>query len=332
MRRREFITLVGGAAVWPLAARAQPTMKRIAIVHPSINVGELSITSEHQGYRTLFEELSRLGYTEGQTLVVERYSGEGRIDHYADLARDVVRTNPDLIIAIVDPLAVRFKEATTTIPLVTVTGDPVALGLMTSLARPGGNITGISADAGQDIWGKRLALLLEATPKSSNARFLCLRSVWEMATGEAVRKAAKQLAISLAGTVLDGTLDEGQIRRVFTTMGQDRVDALMVSDSAELFPFRQLIVELAAKARIPAIYSHRYFVEPGGLMTYAVDLADMYSHVASQIDKILKGANPGDIPIYRATRYEFIINLKTAKALGLELPTTLVGRADDVIE
>ena len=334
MKRRAFIGLIGGAAAWPVAARAQQLtkMRRIAIVHPSINISELSITSEHRGYRTLFEELSRLGHLEAQTLVVERFSGEGRAEHYADLAHDVVRTNPDLIIAIVDPLAVRFKEATATIPLVTVTGDPVALGLVTSFARPGGNITGISADAGQDIWGKRLSLLLEAAQKLSNARFLCLRSVWEMATGDAVREAAKRLAIPLSGTVLDEVIDEGKIRSAFATMGQDRVDALMVSDSAELFPHRQLIVELAARGRIPAVYSHRYFVEPGGLMTYAVDLADMYRHVAGQIDKILKGVNPGDIPIYRATRYEFIINLKTAKALGLELPATLVGRADEIIE
>jgi putative ABC transport system substrate-binding protein len=334
MKRREFLALASGAAAWPVAVRAQQpiTIKRIAIAHPSINVSELSITSEHRGYRTLFEELGRLGYLEAHTLFVERFSGEGKAEQYADLAHDVVRTNPDLIIAIVDPLAVRFKEATATIPLITVTGDPVALGLVTTFARPGGNITGISADAGQDIWGKRLSLLLEATQKSSNARFLCLRSVWEMATGDAVREAAKRLGIPLSGMVLDEAIDESKIRSAFTTMGQDRVDALMVSDSAELFPHRQLIVELAARGRIPAVYSHRYFVESGGLMTYAVDLADMYRHVAGQIDKILKGADPGDIPIYRANRYEFIVNLKAAKALGLELPATLVGRADEVIE
>jgi putative ABC transport system substrate-binding protein len=339
MKRREFIAALGGAAastsLWPLAARAQQPakMKRIAIVHPNIDVSDLSITSEHLGYRTLFEELRRRGYSEGRNFVVERYSAGGQTDRYADLARDVVRTNPDLILPIANPLVLSFKEATTKIPLVAVAGNMVASGIVPSLARPGGNITGISTDVGgNDIWGKRLALLLEATPKSSNARFLTLRSYWERVQGKAVRQEATQLGISLDGALLDGTIDESQIRRVFNAMEQDRVDALMVLDDVGLFPHRQLIVELAAKSRIPTIYAHRIFVEPGGLMTYSFDLAEMYRHAAGQIDRILRGENSGDIPVFQATRYEFIVNLKTAKALGLELPAALVARADEVIE
>jgi len=339
MKRREFIAALGGAAastsLWPLVARAQQPakMKRIAIVHPNIDVSDLSITSEHLGYRTLFEELRRRGYSEGRNFVVERYSAGGQTDRYADLARDVVRTNPDLILPIANPLVLSFKEATTKIPLVAVAGNMVASGIVPSLARPGGNITGISTDVGgNDIWGKRLALLLEATPKSSNARFLTLRSYWERVQGKAVRQEATQLGISLDGALLDGTIDESQIRRVFNAMEQDRVDALMVLDDVGLFPHRQLIVELAAKSRIPTIYAHRIFVEPGGLMTYSFDLAEMYRHAAGQIDRILRGENSGDIPVFQATRYEFIVNLKTAKALGLELPAALVARADEVIE
>jgi putative ABC transport system substrate-binding protein len=339
VKRREFIAGLGGAAtsasLWPLVARAQQPakMKRIAIVHPNIDVSDLSITSEHLGYRTLFEELRRRGYSEGRNLVVERYSAAGQTGRYADLARDVVRTNPDLILAIANPLVLSFKEATTKIPLVAVAGNMVASGIVPSLAQPDGNITGISTDVGgNDIWGKRLALLLEATPKSSNARFLTLRSSWERVQGEAVRKEARQLGISLEGALLDGAIDEAQIRRVFTAMEQDRVDALMVIDDAGLFPHRQLIVELASKGRIPAIYAHRIFVEPGGLMTYSFDLAEMYRHAAEQIDRILRGEKPGDIPVFQAARYELIVNLKTAKALGLELPTALVARADEVIE
>jgi putative tryptophan/tyrosine transport system substrate-binding protein len=339
MKRREFIAGLGGAAasasLWPLVVRAQQPakMKRIAIVHPNIDVGDLSITSEHLGYQTLFEELRRRGYSEGRNLVVERYSAAGQAGRYADLARDVVRTNPDLILAIANPLVLSFKEATTKIPLVAVAGNMVASGIVPSLAQPNGNITGISTDVGgNDIWGKRLALLLEATPKSSNARFLTLRSSWERVQGEAVRKEARQLGISLEGALLDGAIDEAQIRRVFTAMEQDRVDALMVIDDAGLFPHRQLIVELASKGRIPAIYAHRIFVEPGGLMTYSFDLAEMYRHAAEQIDRILRGEKPGDIPVFQAARYELIVNLKTAKALGLELPTALVARADEVIE
>jgi putative ABC transport system substrate-binding protein len=335
MKRREFIVVLGGAAASPLVARAQQPakMKRIAIVHPNIDLSDLNITSEHLGYRTLFEELRRRGYSEGRNLAVERYSAAGQTDRYADLARDVISTNPDLILAIANPLVLGFKQATTKIPLVAVAGNMVASGIVASLAQPGGNITGISTDVGgNDIWGKRLGLLLEATPKSSNARFLTLRSSWERVQGEAVRKEARQLGISLEGALLDGAIDESQIRNVFTAMEQDRVDALMVIDDAGLFPHRQLIVELAAKDRIPTIYAHRLFVEPGGLMTYSFDLAEMYRHVAEQIDRILKGENPGDIPVFQAARYEFIVNLKTAKALGLELPAALVARADEVIE
>jgi putative ABC transport system substrate-binding protein len=281
----------------------------------------------------LFEELRRRGYNEGRNLVVERYSAAGQTGRYADLARDVVSTNPDLILAIANPLVLSFKEATTKIPLVAVAGNMVASGIVPSLAQPGGNITGISTDVGgNDIWGKRLALLLEATPKSLNARFLTLRSSWERVQGEAVRKEARQLGISLEGALLDGTIDEAQIRRVFAAMEQDRVDALMVIDDAGLFPHRQLIVELASKGRIPAIYAHRIFVEPGGLMTYSFDLAEMYHHAAEQIDRIFKGEKPGEIPVFQAGRYELTVNLKTAKALGLEISPTLLARADEVIE
>ena len=334
MQRRDFITLLGGAAGWPLVARAQQPakMKRIAFVHPSIDVVELSITSEYPGYRAFFKELNRLGYIEGQNLVVERYSGEGRTDHYAELARDVARTSPDVILVTSNVLAVIFKAATATIPLVTVTSNPVAFGLVPSLARPGGNITGVSTDGGSDIWGKRLGLLLEAIPKPSNVKWLGTRGSWELPEYDQMREAARHLGISVTGALLDGTIDDAQYRHVFAAMEQDRVDAVIVSPESAVVPHRQLIVELAAKSRIPAIYTQRYFVGPGGLMTYSADLAELYRQAADQVDKILGGANPGDIPIYQATRYEFIINLKTAKALGLELPATLIGRADEVIE
>ena len=173
MQRREFITLFGGtAATWPLAARAQQPakMKRIALVSPATKISDMGVNNRY--YRLFFEELGRLGYVEGQNLVVERYSGEGRTEHYADLARDVVNTHPDLIFCISYRLALNFKAATTTIPIAAITADPIALGLVSSLARPGGNITGVSVDAGIEVMGKRLGLLLEATSKLSNARSL----------------------------------------------------------------------------------------------------------------------------------------------------------------
>src|ERR1700686_50393 len=338
MRRREFVGLIGSAAAWPLAARAQqsPKMKRIAIAHPSVKMGDLgsfiSSKSEHPGYRALFDELNRLGYIEGHNLIVERYSGEDRMDHFAELARDVVRTGPDLIFVSSNILALTFKSATATIPLVATTSDPVTAGLVSSLARPGGNVTGISTDGGSNIWGKRLGLLLEAVPKPTNIRWLGTRGAWELPEYHQMHDAASHLGISITGALLDGTINDAQYRRLFDAMAQDRVDALVVSPEATLSPHRQLIFELAAKNKIPALYTGPYFVEPGGLMPYTVDLAELYRHAANQVDQILKGVNPEEIPIYQATRYELIINLKTANALGLELPSTLVGRADEVIE
>jgi putative tryptophan/tyrosine transport system substrate-binding protein len=250
MERRKFITLFGGAvAIWPLTAHAQQPakMKRIAVVHPAEKVGNMTINGR-PGFRAFFEEMNHLGYVEGQNLVVERYSGEGRTDHYAQLARDVVSTQPDLIIPMSGFLAAQFKLATTTIPIVTTTSDPIVAGLVSSLARPGGNITGVSVDAGIQIWSKRLGLLMEATPKHANIRFITLRPNWERLDAAAVREAASQAGISLAGALLTDPINEAEYQRVFTSMEQERVDALVVSGDAEHLSNRVTLVELAAKS------------------------------------------------------------------------------------
>ena len=334
MQRREFITLFGGtAATWPLAARAQQPakMKRIAFVHPATKVSEISVSGPPH-YRAFFEELSRLGYVEGQNLGVERYSGEGQPERYAELARDVVNTHPDLILAVGARLSLDFKMATTTIPIVTIIIDPIAMGLVASIARPGGNITGVTIAAGLELIGKRMGLLVEAMPKLSTVGYLVSRPFWEDPRGAAAREAAKRAGISLKAALLGSAFNEAEYQRVFRSMEQDRADALMVSDEPEHVTNRATIVELAAKGRIPAIYPFREFVEVGGLMAYSIDLADMYRRLANLIDKILRGANPGDIPFYRPTKFELSINLKTAKALGLEMPAMLLARADEVIE
>jgi putative ABC transport system substrate-binding protein len=333
MRRRKFITLLGGAvAVWPIVARAQQPakMKRIAYVHPSNKVSEISVSGRPL-YRAFFEELSRLGYVEGQNLGVERYSGEGRPERYAELARDVVNTHPDLILAVGGRLSLDFKMATTIIPIVTIIIDPIALGLVASIARPGGNITGVAISAGLEIIGKRMGLLVEAMPKLSTVGYLASRPFWEDSRGAATREAAKRAGIALSPAML-GAFYEAEYERVFRSMEQDRADGLMVSDEPEHFTYRATIVELAAKGRMPTIYPFRDFVEVGGLMAYSTDQADVYRRLANLIDKIFRGANPADIPFYQPTKFELSINLKTAKALGLEMPAMLLGRADEVIE
>jgi putative ABC transport system substrate-binding protein len=305
-------------------------MKRIAYINSAGNVSRINVSGRPQS-RAFFEELSRLGYVGGQNLGVERYSGEGRTERYAELARDVVNTHPDLILAVGGRLSLDVKMATKTIPIVTIIIDPIAMGLVASIARPGGNITGVTISGGLEIIGKRMGLLVEAMPKLSTVGYLASRPFWEDPRGAAVREAAKQAGISLSPVMLSA-FDEAEYQRVFRSMEQDRADAFMVSDEPENSINSETIVELAAKSRIPAIYPVRDYVEAGGLMAYSPDLVDIFRRVANLIDKILRGANPGDIPFYQPTKFELSINLKTAKALGLEMPAMLLGRADEVIE
>jgi putative ABC transport system substrate-binding protein len=334
MQRRDFITLLGGAAATlPLAARAQQPakMKRIALVSPATKVSELNVSGRAQ-YRAFFEELRRLGYVEGQNLVVQRYSGEGLTERYAELVRDVVNTHPDLIATVGARLSLDFKMATTTIPIVTLVIDPIAIGLAASIARPGGNVTGVTIAAGLELIGKRMGLLVEAVPKLSAVSYLVSRPYWEDTRGAAARDAAKQAGISLKAALLGDAFNDTEYQRVFGAMEHDRVPALMISDDPEHVANRATIVDLAAKGRIPAIYPFRDFVEVGGLMAYSIDQVDIYRRVANLIDKILRGADPGGIPFHQPTKFELTINLKAAKELGLTISPMLLSRADEVIE
>jgi putative tryptophan/tyrosine transport system substrate-binding protein len=334
MKRREFITLLGGAAAaWPLAARAQQAnVHRIAVVRPSGSVADLTEAGGNPSYRALFNELRRLGYVERQNLIVERYSGEGQQQRYAELAREVVRTKPDLIVAASTPLVLIFKAATDTIPIVGTMADPVAMGVVSNLARPGGNVTGISVDAGLEIWAKRLQILQEVVPTAEKVGYLNLRSSWDLAQGKALQDAARQLRIALSGPPLEQPIQETEYRRVLEAMSHQHLDGLVVSDIADNFTYRRLIVSLAEIARLPTIYPYRAYFEEGGLMVYGSDLTALYRRVASYIDQILKGAKPAEIPIYLEAKFELLINLKAAKALGLTVPTSLLVRADEVIE
>jgi putative ABC transport system substrate-binding protein len=306
-------------------------MKRIAYVHPAMKVSEMNVSGRPY-FRAFFDELGRLGYVEGQNLRIERYSGEGQPGRYAELARHVVNTHPDLVLATAARLSLDFKMATTTIPIVTIVIDPIVVGLAASIARPGGNITGVTIASGLEIIGKRIGLLVEAMPKLSTLGYLVSRPYWEDPRGEAAREAAKRAGISLKAALLDSGFNEQEYQRAFRSMEQGRVDALIVSDEAEHFTNHATIIELAAKDRLPTMCAIREFVEVGGLMAYSIDLADMYRRLANVIDQIFRGANPGDIPFYRPNKFELSINLKTAKALGLEISAMLLATADEVIE
>jgi putative tryptophan/tyrosine transport system substrate-binding protein len=333
VKRRELILALGGAAAWPLAARAQQptTQRRIAIFHPAIPTTLLTETGGGSAWRAFFAELRRLGYLEGQNLIIERYSAEGHHERYAGLAREIVARNPDVIVTGTNPVVTAFMAATSTIPVVAFMLDPLKAGLVTSLARPGGNLTGITLDAGIEIWGKRLQMLKEAIPSMAKVAFLGMREGWEGSSGQVLQEVGGRLGISL-DFMLPQQGTPSEIGRVFAVMQQQRPDAVLVSGEGDLYAHRKLIAELAEENRLPAMCPYRDYVEAGGLMAYAVDLAELLRRMADDVHQILKGAKPGDIPIYQATKFELLINLKTAKELGLTLPPALLTLAAEIIE
>jgi putative ABC transport system substrate-binding protein len=333
MRRREFVAGVLLAATIP-HARAEQHSKvyRLAFAAPSTPITEMKESSGHPIYPPLFEELKRLGYIEGHNLVVERYSGDGRSENYPELARRVVRSMPDLIFILTGRLTRFFKEATTAIPIVALTADPIAFGLATSLARPDGNITGIVVDAGKEIEGKRIELLREMVPGASRLAYISPRAMWESPFGAEARDIARRAGVSLLGIPLESPIQEAEYRRAFAAAAAGDVAGLIIPDNEEHVTYRWLIVKLAEEARMPTIYPNHEFVELGGLMSYGIDFLSLVRLAASDIDLILKGAKPGDIPFQLPTKLELFINVTAAKTLALTIPPSLLTRADEVIE
>jgi putative tryptophan/tyrosine transport system substrate-binding protein len=228
-----------------------------------------------------------------------------------------------------DAIAQAARASNDTIPIVWLGADPIRAGLVTSLARPGGNITGVTVRAEIEIWGKRLQILKEAVPSASRVAYLDMRTYWEQDV-QPLREPGRQLQISLIGMLLQESTPT-EFQRVFAEIAPNRPDAIMVDGRPELTAYHQMIVELVNKSRLPAMYPYRDYVEAGGLMAYEADLGEAGRRAADDVHEILNGAKPGDIPIYRPTKYELVINLNAAKALGLA-PPALLGRADDVIE
>jgi putative tryptophan/tyrosine transport system substrate-binding protein len=339
MRRRDFaIGLLLTAAAQSGRAQDEGKQHRIAIVIPAGAIADISETTSdalnRHLYQPFFEQLRRLGDVEGQNLTIERCSGEGRSEGFADLAREVVGSNTDVIVAITNPIALALRAATRIAPIVWIGVEALGQGLVTSLARPEGNITGVSLyDA--EIYGKRLQILKEAVPSASKIAWLDPRRAWEAPSAQVFRQAYRQASRRLQISLIPMLLEEStppEYQRVFAKIVQERPDAIMVSDIGYLIPYRQLIVELVEKSRLPAIYGYREYVEAGGLMAYGADLGEAWRRMADDVHQILNGAKPGDIPIYQSTKFDLVINLKAAKELGLTIPPTLLGRADEVIE
>jgi putative tryptophan/tyrosine transport system substrate-binding protein len=327
MRRRDFSAglLIAVTAMQSALAQKTANQTRIAIVAVAGKPEAISETGSGF-WRTFFEELRHLGHVEGRDLLVERYSAEGHPSRYGDLARDVVSLNPDVIVLTGNFLARRFRTLTVTTPIVATMSDPLETGMVQSLARPGGNLTGVSEDAGIEIWGKRLELLKEAVPSMAKLAYVGVQLTQMGATQTAVESAAQRLGVSAIGVSVEEP-SPAEYRRLSAVLVEQKPDAIAVT-----YGFGTGIVQLAAKHGLPAIYPARGYVDIGGLMAYGSDRTETARQCANDVHQILGGIKPGEIPIYQATKFWLVINLRTANTLDLTLPQLLLARADEVIE
>ena len=327
--RRQFLRTVSvGLLATPLAVEAQQP-GRVP------RIGFLSVTSPSDRPPLLdaFRQgLRELGWVEGQNIVIDYRYAEGRVDRLPDLAAELVRLKVDLIVASAGTqAATAAKNATETIPIVMIAvRDPVGTGLIASLARPGGNVTGVSGSAGLEIVAKQLELLKETVPKIRRVAILSnpANAYHQLAIRE-VNVAARSLGVQLQLLEARGP---NEFDGAFAAMATERVGALLVLSDAIFNSHRTRLADLAARSRLPAAYGVRESVEAGGLMSYGPSFLDLYRRSAAYVDKILKGAKPADLPVEQPTKFELVINLKTAKALGLTIPPSLLQRADQVIE
>jgi putative tryptophan/tyrosine transport system substrate-binding protein len=332
MRRREFITLIGGAAAaWPLAARAQPTkLQRIGVLSPGHSEGADASRATLNG---LLEGLRDLGYTEGQNITIEREYGEADVERLRELAAELVRRQVDVIVALSTTAARPAKQATNIIPIIAIAmADPVEDGLVASLARPGGNVTGTSF-LGPELVTKRLQLLSEVVPQHSRVAVLWHPHAYGERTMTGMMEEAERAAHTL-GMQLQFVAagNPAEIVGAFSTIAKERADALCIFPSAMLFAEYGAIANMAAERRLPAIYAAREGVELGGLMSYGANLPNLSRQTALYVDKVLKGVKPAELPVQQPTKFELVINLKTAKSLNLTITRDFLLIADEVIE
>jgi putative ABC transport system substrate-binding protein len=324
--RRDFVRLLGGAAAaWPVSARAQPPPPpRVAFL------GAESASTNRHFFEAFRQGMREHGYVEGQNVaLVERWA-EGRSERFPELIAELLASNTNIILAVSLPAALAAKNATSTVPIVFIASDPLGSGLIPSLARPGGNLTGFSLFLGDEFSSKWLELLREAV--SAASRVAVIWNPVNPASSHYVsvlQTAAGKLGVTLH---LERVSEPEQLDGAFASMVAAQAQALIVVVDPLTVRYRNRVVELAMRHRLPTMYGFREFVDAGGLITYGVNVSHMCRRAAVYVDKIIKGANPAELPVEQPTRFEFIINLKTAKALGLDVPAMLVARADEVIE
>ena len=331
MNRRDTLTGMLALGVAPLAAFAQSEkVYRVGVVFYTTPAGDLTGSEPaHPPLRNLLQELRKLGYVEGKNLVLDRVSAEGHNERYSEIIADMLRRKPDVLIASGSELGLALKRATSTVPIVMASvSQPVKNGLVASLARPGGNITGLAIDVTPEIEAKRLGLLKELVPKLSRVSCLATKWIWEGPIGQAARQGAQKLGIELLYAELKPT----ELRSTFANVARQRPNGLLVALDPSAYSQSRQIVEFALQSRIPGTFPFSEMALAGGLMSYGADIPDLFRRSAVYVDKILKSAKPADLPVEQPTKFEFVFNLKTAKALGLAVPQTFLLRADRVIE
>ncbi len=322
MERRTFMALVlGGLLAAPLSAEAQ--------AGKVYRIGLLSTFENSRTWEAFLQGLRELGWAEGKNVVTERRFSEGKQERFRDLAPGLVRLNVDVIVTSGTPATLAAKNATTTIPIVmTAVGDPVGAGLVGSLARPGGNITGLSL-LNPATSGKRVELLKEILPGATRLGVLGNpTNPWTALMVREIEVMARTLGMQLQRLEVERPTD---FEAAFGAATRGRAAALLVLEDPFMNPYIPTIVGLAAKSRLPAAYGFREFVDAGGLMSYGANAPDLWRRAATYVDRILKGTKPADLPVAQPTKFELVINLKTAKALGLTIPSSLLARADEVI-
>jgi putative tryptophan/tyrosine transport system substrate-binding protein len=336
MRRREFIGLAGSAAVAcsPFPAHAQqPANKvhRVGLIGLTPPVASMAGSDPvNPSFRAFVHGLRDLGHVEGRNLILELRSAEGRYDRFDAIIAELLARKVDVIVTVGNTMALAAKRATSTVPIVMMTSsNPVEAGIVASLARPGGNVTGFTLDAGPEIEAKRLQMLKEAVPEATRVTFLGEKYFWEILEGKSARAAAVTLGIKLIQVEHEST---GYPPDVFARILRDRPHALFFARNSPSHTHRQLIADFSLEHRLPGMYAWRENVEAGGLMSYGTNLPDLFRRVAGHVDKILKGTKPADIPVEQPIKFELVINGRTAKALGITIPPTLLTLADEVIE
>jgi ABC-type uncharacterized transport system substrate-binding protein len=327
MRRRDFITLIGAAATaWPFDVRAEQTGKipRIGFLGNSTAALEANLIGP---FRDGFREL---GYEEGHNITLEFRWAEGKYDRFPALIAELLAAKVDVLVTAGTPAALAVKKATSTVPLVFIAvGDPIGTGVVPSLARPGGNLTGLSSIA-PDLEGKRLALLREIVPKLSHvAFFLNPANAFHTVSMRQARVAAQSLGIKLQPLEVRNSED---LDRAFASVVKEKPGALLILADRVFLHSRKRMMEFAIRQQLPSVNAYRELVEAGGLMSYGPSYEDMHRRAAGYVDKILKGAKPAELPIEQPTKFTLLINLKAAKALDLQIPPTLLARADELIE